>query len=531
MVNTVSTTIKTLSLLNVGYTTKYIKDNILSHPEHSSLLAIIDTLNKYKIKTLAVNISFDKLIEMPLPCIIQVQINRNSLFFVLDKIVGDTISYYNDKNKYETISKNEFVKIWTGVCLLIETSVESKEPGIEKKLSDKRFFNSLTVSACFLLVFWVIYSYLNSEAVLDIPSILTTISYTVLKILGLTVGVFLLWFEVDQYNPTLQNFCSGGDASSKVNCNAVLGSKHAKLFQESLSLSLLVFSYFFSTLIYLLINNFSASSISILSLLSFISLPVVIASIYYQAFVIKQWCKFCIIIQIVIITEIALSYFAEFFHTFKVFDTSLLGFLFLIPIISWKFLKPLLENQKETNLHKRGLKKIKNNSNVLEGLLVKSRKIETKPEGLGISINNTTAKYHIIKVCNPYCGPCAKAHPILEELVSAGKISLQILFNARADSKDNKAKPVSHFLAIDSKGDKKKTQQALDDWYLAEQKDYEAFANKYPMNGELELQNKKIEAMRAWCNAENITHTPTIFINGYELPKEYSVKDLVDVLQ
>ena len=62
------------------------------------------------------------------------------------------------------------------------------------------------------------------------------------------------------------------------------------------------------------------------------------------------------------------------------------------------------------------------NLNVLEGLLVKSRKIETRTEGLGISIYNESAKYHIIKVCNPYCGPCAKAHPVLEDLVNAGKI-------------------------------------------------------------------------------------------------------------
>ncbi|WP_147676335.1 DsbA family protein [Algibacter pacificus] len=50
------------------------------------------------------------------------------------------------------------------------------------------------------------------------------------------------------------------------------------------------------------------------------------------------------------------------------------------------------------------------------------------------------------------------------------------------------------------------------------------------MNGELEKQNHKIEAMRNWCDAENITHTPTIFINGFELPKEYSIEDLREVL-
>ncbi len=37
--------------------------------------------------------------------------------------------------------------------------------------------------------------------------------------------------------------------------------------------------------------------------------------------------------------------------------------------------------------------------------------------------------------------------------------------------------------------------------------------------------------MRNWCDAEHITHTPTIFINGHELPKEYSIDDLTEVLK
>ena len=168
---------------------------------------------------------------------------------------------------------------------------------------------------------------------------------------------------------------------------------------------------------------------------------------------------------------------------------------------------------------------------MLARLLVQSKKIDPATAGLGVSIQNESAKYNVIKVCNPYCGPCAKAHPVLEDLVNKGAINLQVLFTAKADGKDVKAKPVGHFLAIDEQGNKKKTQQALDDWYHADKKDYEVFAKKYPMNDDLEKQNNKIKAMRKWCDAESITATPTIFINGYQLPKEYSIEDLTEVLQ
>jgi len=65
---------------------------------------------------------------------------------------------------------------------------------------------------------------------------------------------------------------------------------------------------------------------------------------------------------------------------------------------------------------------------------------------------------------------------------------------------------------------------------LADKKDYEAFSVKYPMNGELKQQDGKVEAMAQWCDEAEITHTPTIFINGYRLPENYGVEELKFIL-
>ena len=62
----------------------------------------------------------------------------------------------------------------------------------------------------------------------------------------------------------------------------------------------------------------------------------------------------------------------------------------------------------------------------------------------------------------------------------------------------------------------------------AEEKYYEQFAAKYPMNGELNVQAKgfltekeTLKAMDTWCKEVGITHTPTFFVNGYRLPDAY----------
>lgn len=527
MDNCVATVVNILGLLKIPNTKKYIEDCILSHPDYPSLLTVFDTLQKFKIETLAVNISPEKIQEIPLPCITQVKKEGKSLFFVLNRISDEEIEYFDDKNKLVRVVKEQFIKIWTGNCLLAEATEESNEVDIEKKLFSQNLLNGLKIGVGLLFFAWIVITFINSEAIADFTLASYMAIYAILKILGMIVGGILLWFDFDKYNQTLQNFCTG--ANEKINCNSVLDSKHSKLFKGTLSLSELSFAYFFGTFSFLVLQGFSYNALNTLGGISFISLPIIAFSFYYQGFIIKQWCKFCIIIQAVLSLEIIVSFFGEFYNINFRLNTIFLLALILLPILAWKLVKPLLKAEKETNSYKRKFRKLKNNPEVLEGLLLKSRKIRNSTIGLGISTFNPFAKHDVIKVCNPYCGYCANAHPILEELVNSGSINLQILFTTESFDGES-GKLVSHFLAIDDFGDEKHTRKALDDWYLADQKNYEAFAKKYPMNGELKKQKNKVEAMRRWGNEENITYTPAIFINGYELPREYSIEELKEIL-
>ena len=177
----------------------------------------------------------------------------------------------------------------------------------------------------------------------------------------------------------------------------------------------------------------------------------------------------------------------------------------------------------------RELAKLKSNKELFELSLSRSKKIKSEPRGLGILLKGEKPKYQVIKVCNPYCAPCAWVHPVLESLVDRGNIDLQIIFTP-ASGDEQKEKTVRHLLAIESNGDSNLTRQALDDWYGSEKKDYGRFAANYPMNGELRLQEERVKEMEDWCNKEQISYTPTLFINGYELPSEFKVMDLKFIL-
>ncbi|WKB81842.1 vitamin K epoxide reductase family protein [Cellulophaga lytica] len=525
MSNYLDTTKKLLKLLSVKHTNTYIKDAILSHPDYPSLLSISDTLTKYSVENLAVKIDSEKLKEIPLPCIVQVEEKGTSLFYVLNSYDDTNTAYYDHKNKHNTVSTDTFLEKWTGICLVAEKSEESREPGIEKRLAQKKVINSLAIIAGTSLLSWIILAIAHT---FENSFTTTSIFYLLLKFIGLATGIMLLWYEVDKYNPTLQSFCSGG---KKVNCEQVLSSKYANLLGGTLSVNALVLGYFFAGIGLLLANGFGAATMSLLGVLSLLGLPIVLYSAYTQAFVIKKWCRFCLVVQGVLLLEYCLTVFQGVtLNTIGILDILLFTALFLLPVLGWTITKPWLEKGKETNMYKRSLQKIKNNKTVFESLLTKSDKITTNPSGLGILLKNETPKYHVVKVCNPYCGPCAKAHPVLDDLYQKGIIDLQVLFTALPDERDRKYKPVSHLLAVDE-ANKKNTPKALDDWYMAKTKDYDAFAAKYPFNAELQKQKNKIQAMYNWCNAENITRTPTIFINGYELTKEYTINDLIAVMK
>ena len=214
-------------------------------------------------------------------------------------------------------------------------------------------------------------------------------------------------------------------------------------------------------------------------------------------------------------------------HTLSVWELTVLFFSFLSPLLIWTIAKPILITAKKSKQHKLALQRLKHDNRIFEALLPKQKMITENPRGLGITLGNPMAKTKLIKVCNPYCGPCARAHPEIEAIIENNtEIQAQIIFTARDDEKDIKSKPTKHLMAIDEKGDSGLTRQALDDWYLAPQKDYTVFAKKYPLNKELLRQGSKLTMMSDWCIKTGISFTPTFFINGYQLPEIYSVQDL-----
>lgn len=516
-----------LKLLNIQFSTGYLKDEVLSHPHFPSLLCISDVLEKYKISQASVKLGKDRLDEVPLPSIVQVSVRGKKFFHTLTHISEETVTRYDEHGKKNEIPRKEFLEMWTGVTLLVERNEDSAEPGIGDRIQQRKIRTTLMG---ILVLFVLIGLGMGLNEFVRNGNLLFAYSFILLKSAGLVIAILILWREVDRDNPMLQTFCSG---EGKAGCNAVLDSTNLKFANGAITPATLACAYFFASFFLLLTHTFSPSLFALLGWLSLATIPVAMISVYYQAFKIKQWCRLCLILLGILLLEMTFSWMGQFYQNpIRLIDFSAFSVLFLGVVLIWMYLKPILVKKDDYYNYKRNLKKIKSNPAIFGSLLSQSKMITNPVQGLGISIKSKSARYHVLKVCNPYCDPCAKVHPELERLVESGSIDLQILYFPNADMEDLKTKTISHFLAIAGKGDLQETRKALDQWYNTNgEKDYAVFAQLYPMNGELEQQGEKMRNMKEWCEREGITQTPTIFINGYELPENYySVEDLKDIL-
>lgn len=281
--------------------------------------------------------------------------------------------------------------------------------------------------------------------------------------------------------------------------------------------------------------------------LHFMALPYTVFSFYYQGRIAKQWCVLCLGVQVLLVAG-AVNYIAGNFQPNLSFIDQI-NFLNVLlcyagPVLLWYSIKPYLLQLQQAKTTKRQYLRLKFNTEIFETLLKKQKSVKLPVGDIGINLGLPDAPHTLVKVCNPYCGPCSKAHPKIEKVLHAlPNLKANIIFTAPNNPEHDAYHPVNHLLAIqETAEDEFVIKRALDDWYLPKHKDYALFKTKYPVNGALSQQGGKIEKMDKWCTEAGIRATPTIFITApgdsavgertlYQIPDAYSIEDLKYFLQ
>lgn len=519
-----------VDLLQVPVTYTTILHTLEEHPDYPSLLSISDSLQSWGIESAGVKVSYDQLINLPAPFLVHF---KNNQLFLITEAKDSFITYLNEKNKKAQLPKNEFLEKWDGIALapLLPPLGGFKggrvETGYRKKRRQEILQQTSIPIALFIAFVLTIITGMGTFHHSGLQAIFPFLLSVVL-LAGVIVSGLLLWYEIDKQNPLLQKICTAG---KHTNCSAVLQSGASKLW-GILTWSEVGFAYFTGGFFSLLLSGFNPAIAEIVAWLNVLAVPYIFFSVYYQWRVAKQWCVLCLTVQSLLLAGFIIcltgKYYTVLPSAISVQHITLLIFSYLLPLFLWKQIKPLWLKARDGRLYKLQLLRLKHDPRIFEALLPKQKNISQEEiQSLGIVLGNPRAKHTLVKVCNPYCGPCARAHPEIEIILENNPdVQARIIFTATEDEKDIRSKPVKHLMAINEKGDAGLTKQALDDWYLAPKKDYEAFANKYPLNGELLKQGEKLNVMSEWCEKTGISFTPTFFVDGFQLPEMYSVNDL-----
>jgi protein-disulfide isomerase/uncharacterized membrane protein len=529
----VNATIAFIRRLGVKVNNTTVDYDMQHHPDWPSVLCVSDSLNKWNIPNGVSKIdNRARIAEIPTPFIAFTKDRKNPMAIVTEvtdngirKLQGN---YYA---KPELVSEDAFLRTWDGTFLFAEPNEQSGEPNYNLTKRNrllKALIPAIAVSLMIGIFFWILSSHIHSASVENTNVGLGIYLLFLTTVIGVGVSIMLLWYEIDENNALLRSVCTG---IIKGNCGAVLTGKASKVFSW-LSWSEVGFFYYTGALLSLVFAGAEIRNVaSLIGLLNVMALAFPFYSVYYQWRVAKEWCILCLTVQGLLVLGSVIVFSLDLID-WKLFTIPFLTasfFLYALPVSVWYMVKPYILKLQKAKLTDREYLRLKFNTEIFGTLLKKQKQVDTALlEGIGIEIGKSEAKNTIIKVCNPYCGPCAQAHPKIEKLVSENPelVKVKMVFAVTSDAQDTRAEVVRHFLALAENNDGHLVSKALDDWYLADQKDYKAFAAKYPVNGGKEKQTEQISRMEEWCWSNKVSATPTLFVNGYEFPEVYDIDDL-----
>ncbi len=527
----VQATIAFLKLQKVKVTDSTVNETLQNHPDWPSLLSISDALKSWNVPNAAGKAAPGDIDQLP-NLFMAFTNNREHPFAIIKKDeINSLYIYQNNYNKPSLVDRESLLQIWDGIYLIAAPNEYSGEANYEKMKRQQMLQNFMPLAAIITIILLSFITLNNkiqaNKGPLELAKMAGIYIQSIILLAGIFITTLLLWYDVDKSNPLLQKVCTG---ISKSNCNAILSSKEARLFSW-LSWSEVGFFYFTGNeLILLFSGNNLTNTVFLSGSLSLLVLPYTVFSIYYQWRVARQWCVLCLAVQGLLVLSGITVLASNFFSPTANISASFIFtgiFLLLLPVLSWYTLKPFVLSVQESKNTRRDYLRFKFNAEIFETILRKQKQVTISTDGIGIKLGNPNASNTLIKVCNPYCGPCAQVHPKIDKLLETiPNLNAQIIFTAPNDLNHFAYKPVNHLMAIAAEHNEQKTMQALDQWYFSKNKDYDNFKYKYPMNGELTKQGDKLEQMEKWCSQMKIEFTPTIFINGYQLPNAYSIEDL-----
>jgi uncharacterized membrane protein len=510
-----------LRSLRVRVTGQTIYETLLSHPDYPSMLALSDALTEWRVDNTALQLNTaEQLRELPMPFVAHLSA-QGGRYVLVTALKGDRITYTDTGRGPKTELLADFEKQWSGVVLLAEADEQAGEPDYVTKRT-----HELLQQARGPVVLMGV-GLLLALALLGAATYLTLTDYAWLltKATGLFVSVLLVSKVMGNSNTLADQLCR---ITSQTDCNSILNAPAAKLWGW-LSWADVGLLYFAGGLLTALTAGYVPALRPVLALLALLALPYVVFSLYYQGLVMRQWCTLCLLVQAVLLAEgiLAAINYTELPAAWQPY--AIVAGLMLLPALIWMVLKPLLSSHREGQQHYERLAKLRRDPNLFRALVRQQPPMPPVTAAMRpVWLGNPDAAHTITMVTNPYCGPCARKHRELDELLhQTDDVNIQVVFTC--DGTAGRMTQVAlHLMALPQNGP---AQTALADWYSRETPNYDSWAATHPITGNVSDAEQVAYANQQWSIQANIEGTPTLFIDGQPVPQQYSLPDALRMIR
>ncbi|WP_158626850.1 vitamin K epoxide reductase family protein [Flavobacterium sp. GT3R68] len=496
---------KYLKLSNFSIDSKTFELQVETHPDYPSLKSISDTFDYFGIENLIAKVPKEAFDQLP-NSFIALLIKDNDSKLILTEKKKNGILITEENLTKQKISVEAFKKNWDGTIIAIEDNKQHND------ISESFNFKKIGVLVFGLIILMNI---LNSNTI-------EIISYNLLSLIGLLISYFIVKESFGIHNKAVAKVCE--TISKKDGCKTVINDKQSAIFSR-IPLSDAAIIYFLISVLSSVITGFN---VPLLFCVSLCSIPFVLFTLYYQGFVLKQWCALCLGVSLTLIFQflVLTASFQGFYFDF----TILMKYLFTIflVVIVWHNLKLLwIKNSKLAAIEIDFLK-FKRNKELFDNLLKKEKLINnnliTTENKIVFGSDNPVLT--INAVTNPFCGYCAESFRTYYNLLNTRKgVDVNLVFSVPNDIKKQEMQIVVTIIKIYLKGNKREALESLKDWYS--DRNIKNWESKYGLAKSInEEVFSLLKNQQNWLQVNNIKHTPATFIGDYYFPKSYNIEDL-----
>lgn len=490
--------------------------DLKAHPRYPDLLAISDCLTELKVQNHIYRKKKEEYnpSDLKFPFIAHFYAGQGR-FGVIYSIKNGEVKMSDERNKKLVISEFDFLQTWDGIFLYAQSNNQSGQhnyyfnriQSILKQIAFPTFLIAIFLS----LVFF-------SQNVYQWAAL----TICMIKLIGLIVSVLLLILGIDKDHPLVSRLC-GNEKES--NCNTILDTDASKI-TPWLNWSDIGFFYyigtFLSSLIFPMLNP-------VLAWINIIALPFLIYSLQYQ-YMNKRWCPLCCIILLCLVSEFVVYQleYNIFSHVSNINSNIVVRSIlfFLIPMITWGWLKSILIESTALKNEYQSLKAIKYDPDLFIQALTNQQRYEINEQLMPVILGNSNSDRAITLVISPFCKPCGDTFLYVTEWLRQNRsVQIKLLFfNSQTDN-DSRSKVIQHMMALYFLGDQGKFFEAMNDWFDQTHKEYRIWAEKYAVTVDDNIK-KACHEQEKWCDDIKISYTPTVLVNGYQLSHLYTIKDL-----